>query len=820
MTSLPPQTDPVIPPWRAALSAATYVASIFTSAFLLFSVQPIAVRTLLPQLGGTPAVWNTAQVFFQITLLIGYAYAHWSALRLSPVRGRWLHAAALVAPLVVLPPVIGAPYGGADRWPALGVLAALALGVGAPFFVLASNSSLVQHWYARSGLAGGHEPYRLYAASNAGSMLALLAYPLVIEPALGLADQARAWSLGYLVFAGLSFAVLAHAARSPSRGGAPNPSEPTDGLGAPDLSPEHAHGEPAARVLTAVAGTAAIAPLDWPRRLMWLMRAAVAASLLMSTTLQVTTDVAPIPLLWIVPLAIYLATFIVAFGRAAFRWRGALVAVNAAAVALTLGHMLLPLSLPLLSFALAMPLVTLLAGALLCHIDLAADRPDPAHLTEFYLWVSAGGALGGVLNALVAPAVFRGLTEYPLTLVLLVVLMTLPQQRREGGGRAESPTSRAAVGSGAPAGPEVAESPAGSSSGRRLRAEAGGLAVAAAMLVVTIWAIGNMGEGTPPAERRMALFLPHLVVLVGVYFFILARRPRWSGGRWLFAWSAALSTVIVAGGYQAVFKVVFQDRSFFGVQRVGERGGERVLMHGTTLHGAQALGEAGRRTPRTYYFPAAPMGRLVWRTSRPDARLGLVGLGTGALAALCRPGQSMVFFEIDPLVEQIARDHFTYLADSPCAPTVVLGDGRLTLADQPDGAYDLLVIDAFSSDAIPTHLLTAEALALYRRKLTPGGVVSFHITNRYLDLAPALAGVALAADMPAAVNRWQPTRAESRQGASGSDVVALAHDPAVIARLVAEEPGWQMLDARGGVVWTDDYVNLLAVWGASPQAGE
>jgi spermidine synthase len=744
---------------RAGLALA--VASVFASAFLLFAVQPMVARMLLPRFGGSPAVWNTALLFYQTVLLAGYAYAHWSVRRLGWRRQMALHTVVLLIPLAVLPPWPRLIPGTAGVWPVAAVLAALAGAVLLPFFALSTNASLTQRWFALARGDAGPDPYRLYAVSNAGSLLALAAYPFVVEPLVGTRAQALAWSAGYVVFVVLSLAVMAWTRR---RGVGGTPAEWTE-IGQ-----------------VAEAPSAAVAVVDTgvsrARRLRWLVWSAVPTSLLMSATLVITTDVVALPLLWVVPLGLYLVTYILAFAWPNRLPRRILAVLAAAAVAVALVVLLLQLALaPLVLVIVA--LAPLVFGGLVCHLDLARDRPDPAHLTEFYLWLAVGGVVGGVLNSLVAPVVFSSVAEYPLTLAVLAWLLPM------GGPAAVVAETRRAV-------------------------ARGGWLPAATMTVLVLLATWRLPLGGP--FIRVLWLLGALLVLPYALLF----RPRAVH----FALAATLLAGLAVTGRNSITPMLAQARSFFGVVRVLEAADRRVMMHGTTIHGAQLRDPALRSVPPAYYHPRGPLGALV-ADQAPGANIGLVGLGTGALAALTKPGQTVRVFEIDPLVEAMARRYFSYLADAPARVAVTIADGRLGLAGEPDGSYNLLVMDAFTGDAVPTHLLTAEALDLVRRKLRPDGVAVFHVSNRSLDLVRVFRGWAARTGHAVAVQRWEPDATARRQGATTTLAVAVAADDAVVRRLVAESAGaWQLLDTAGpAVVWTDDFTSLVGVLGA-PTVGE
>jgi hypothetical protein len=759
-----------------------YVASIFASALLLFLIQPLVARMLLPQYGGTPAVWNTALVFFQCVLVAGYAYAHLSLRALGPRRQLVLQAAVIVLPLLFLPPAASTVSRLADSGrPVQSVMLVLTVLVGLPFFVLASNSSLIQRWYSLSGLVGADRPYRLYAASNFGSMLALLAYPFLVEPVWGLDQQGDLWSIGYLIFAGLTLAVMAYTGRQLGRqlGRSVGQSAVVPGVQSPAGAPESIGATPpsSAGGPDHLDPAADLPPPTRSRRLGWVLRAAIAVSLLLSTTMQITTDVAPVPLLWIAPLALYLLTFIIAFARPAAIPRRGLAVATLVFATLSLAIMLLPGSLIMLELNVGLPLLLLATGALLCHTDIARDPPAPARLTEYYLWISVGGAVGGILNSLVAPVAFDSVAEYPITIGLLVLAALFP------------PGSVLAL------------------PWRDLRRPAAWVLILG-MAAAALWSVSNI-ESAAPASRFAAV-LPQLILVLGLLVLWLAERRGEAGGRWAFAYAVVLAAVLVIGGYLKPVHVVDRGRGFFGVLRVIEAGGGRVLYHGAIVHGLQWQDPARRQIPGTYYHPSTPLGRLVVQAP-DDATMGLIGLGTGALAALCKPDQAMTFYEIDPLVVRMARDDFSFLADAPCQPEVILGDGRLRLADEPDQTYDRLIVDAFSGDAVPVHLLTAEALALYIQKLDPHGIAAFHVSNRYVDLRPVLASAAAEAGLAGAAIKWSADDTSYRDGARDSDVVALSPDPAVIERLIRTEAGWEPLGPDQGIRWTDNHADLLSV---------
>jgi hypothetical protein len=735
--------------------------TIFAGATLLFLVQPMFARMALPLLGGAPAVWNTAMVFYQATLLAGYAYAHVTTRWLGARRQAGLHLLVLLLPLLALP--IALPAGWVpppDTSPIPWLLALLVAAVGLPFFAVSATSPLLQAWFAATGHRTGRDPYVLYAASNLGSMLALLAYPALVERSFRLETQSRLWTWGYgglvLLAAGCALALWrardAGAAEGPGRAPATAPPDPAPRPGVDR-------------------------PVTPGRRARWVVLAAVPSSLMLSVTTYLSTDIAAIPLLWIVPLAIYLLTFTFVFGRR--RLVPHRVWVELLPVAL------LPLMLVLVAranepLALVIPthLVTFLVAAMVCHGELAQDRPEPRHLTGFYLWLAVGGVVGGAFTALVAPLVFTNVLEYPLVLALLPLLPARPPKAWQG-----------------------------STSQMLDVALPLGLGVLTVGLIVGLERAGMGPEAIGPAVG--------LVTLLCLTFW---RRPV----RFALGLAALLLGGSVYRGEEG--RLLFAERSFFGVSRVTQSpGGDyHMLMHGTTLHGMQSLVPARRREPLTYYHAEGPLGRFLTAAdpAAPRRAVAVVGLGTGSLACFGTPDQRWTFYEIDPTVLRIAGDtrFFTFLRDCPPKIFVVLGDARLTLAHAPDAAYDLIILDAYSSDSPPVHLITLDAVRLYLSKLAPGGVLFFNVSNRHLVLEPVLAAIARAAGLVArSRDEAHVTAGERRLGKTESQWVAMARRAEDLGPL-QHDPLWTPAAAPGMAPWTDDFASLLTAlrWGPRP----
>lgn len=712
-----------------------FAVTILTGSFLLFLVQPLVARMALPRLGGAPNVWNSAMLVYQALLLGGYAYAH-ALSRLAVGRQALIHLALLVGAAFTLPialPDIAPPAAGRE---ALWVPWLLLLTIGPLFFVVSAQAPLMQRWFASHPHAG--DPYRLYAASNLGSFAGLLAYPLLAEPLLPLGAQSRAWAVGYAVLVVL----VACAAVARRDAPAPLPTETAD----------DGEAAPSAR-----------------RIALWLALSAVPSGLMLSTTTHLTTDIFAMPLLWVIPLGLYLLSFAIAFAAR----RGAarvLTAIAPVVLAASGALAMLGSARPSL-LAVAASLLMLFAAAVALHARLYDLRPAPARLTQFYLVMSVGGVLGGLFTALIAPLVFDWTWEHPLLILAAAALLPLGAW---GGwlGR-------------------VFRRP------RTFR-----MAVALLLFLVFLGALRfrlNLLESPVWSVLDMMLFAGLIAAAA-----VLAAR------RWAFvAACAALIAALGALGQLQTSLEGVRTRSYFGIYTVRDAGGGmRNLIHGTTLHGVQRLDPGGQTAPTTYYGPASGVGLALASAERlygPGARIGAVGLGVGTLACYSRPGQSWTFFEIDPAVLEFSRSgQFTYL--ERCAPEaeVVIGDARLQLERLPAESFDILVVDAFSSDAIPLHLITLEAQQGYFRTLAPDGLLLVHISNRFIDLEPVLAALARE-DGLVAMLRDDRSRGRAM---SPSNWVALSRSPAQL-RALTRDGQWRALRPPAAEVWRDDYASIL-----------
>ena len=726
--------------WLAEPLTLLYAATLFTSAFLLFWVEPLVAKMLLPRLGGAPAVWNTALMFFQTVLLAGYLYAHLLSQRVALRAQPWVHAAVILVAFTFLPLAIGTTAPTSDDTPVLWLIERLAVCVGLPFFALSASAPLLQAWFARTAHRHAQDPYFLYGASNLGSFVALISFPLLLEPWLTVVDQSRLWMLLFLAFAALLTGCALWPARAALPGTAP-----------------------------ALPAAASRADASWGERLLWIALAFVPSSLLLGVTSFIATDVASAPLLWIAPLGLYLLSFVLTFSRRPIVPISWSLAGQAAAISIVL--LLLPRSAPSLALVIAANLAAFFLTALVCHGALAARRPAATRLTEFYICMSFGGALGGIANALIAPVVFPAAYEYPIALLFACVLR-----------QAASPASW------------------------RLRWS--DVAAPLGLLAVVLATLGawDLLTGSAPALQALGLILlPLSVFLFGG-----------NGVRFALAVGSVLVPFMVAHNSPGL---LHQERSFFGVYRVRLDPGAPVidLIDGTVLHGVEAIDPARWREELSYYHRAGPIGgyfAALRAASSQPRRVGVIGLGTGALACYAQPAEDWTFYEIDPAVVRLARDtsYFHYLEQCGAGDRIVLGDARISLAREAQARYDLLILDAFSSDAIPMHLLTREALQLYLAKLGEHGTILLHISNVHLKLWPMLDALAQGLGLATRHQLFLPTPAQVADGARASEWLALAREDVDLDFLDRTASGWKNEHPERDVpAWSDDFSNLLSV---------
>jgi hypothetical protein len=731
---------------RNRLILVVYTAAIFVSALLLFSVQPLFTKMVLPRLGGSPAVWSVAMVFFQALLLGGYLYAH----LLTRLNGRLIpilaHLSLLLLAFLTLPLSVAAsfgepPTGGYAIW----LLGLFAASIGLPFFALAANNPLLQAWFVRTGHPDGRDPYFLYASSNIGSFLALLSYPLLFEPVFTLRTQNLMWTGGY----GLLIVLIAACGlllwRAPVLAAANLPVE--DDAPAP----------------------------PWMTRSRWVFLAAVPSGLLIAVTAHISTDIAAAPLLWVLPLSLYLMTWVLVFqSRPLIRHEWVLrvepVAIAAVIVLLAIGgEQNLPVTLgghQLCFFIIAMA----------CHGELARTRPAAKYLTGFYVALSFGGMVGGLFAGLIAPYAFSWVAEYPILVALAALCRPKAEERWPLWSRYFWPL----------------------------------LAVLAVILVIPSQTRGEIFEWLE--EQRV--YVASGVAVLGLLLALVL-----NAGRLKLAATAALALALIRV-YPTDEGRVETVRSFFGVHKIvtSRSGHYHVLMHGTTIHGAQRLTDdddkpiAGRPEPITYYHRDGGIGQAVTaireRKGTP-LRVAVIGLGAGTLTCAAEPGETWKFFEIDQSMVDTARDprFFTYVRN--CHPELapVIGDARLTFAREPDGIYDLIIVDAYSSDAIPIHLATREAMKIYKDKLAAHGAVLMHVSNRHLELASVVVGIADANDLKSWV--YNEDSGRDSEYIFATSVVVSAREEADVGKLDNSEQWEETAAKKTQRVWTDDYCNVL-----------
>ncbi len=708
-------------------------------------------KMALPWLGGTPAVWNTCMVFFQMMLLLGYLYAHWLG-QLRSIRRQFLiHVSLLLSAAVVLPVRFSSDVFGTmpvATNPCLWLLGCLLGSAGLPFFAVSANAPLLQKWFSRSLHSSAADPYFLYAASNVGSLVALLGYPLLLEPLLRTGQQASWWTAGFALLIMLVFScglALLWQGRSGN-----HPAFATGPVGA----------------LTA---------LERPtvrERLRWCLLAFVPSSLMLGVTTYLTTDIASIPLLWVLPLSLYLLTFVLAFAPGGpNRWKWCFRLLPLGLIALF--YVLLSEATQPAWLLIAVHLTVFFFAALLAHSQLASSRPAAVHLTEFYLWISVGGVLGGLFNALVSPVVFTQLAEYPAVLILAASLVPSV-------GNSSVTTRNRWLGALMPVG------------------------LAALTLALGYWIL-PMNTMARPMRFGLAFGIPLLLC------FVTVDRPV----RFALALAAVmLSSSILPGTHGRPLRM---ERNFFGVLKVtvDPIGPYFRLVHGNTIHGRQAMDPARRREALSYYHCTGPLGQVFAAYQGHPARtnVGVIGLGAGSMACYAKSTESWTFYEINPAVAMIAKDarYFTFLKECQAGQLeVLLGDARLRLREAPDGHYGLLVIDAFSSDSIPMHLVTREALALYLSKLAPNGLLAFHISNRLVELEGVLGDLAKDANLVChAHDEMDSSADELALGKDQSHWLVMSRRREDLGR-IARDSRW--LPIRGhasGSVWTDDFSNLL-----------
>lgn len=713
-----------------------FALTIFTSASLLFVIQPMFARMALPLLGGAPSVWNTALVFYQTVLLLGYGYSHLLTKYFKPRQQVLIHCGLLLTPLVVLP--IAIPPGWqapTTDFPIAWLLSLFAVALGLPFFVVSASSPLLQAWFGTS--EQNRNPYVLYAMSNVGSMLALLAYPLLIEPNTSLQLQSSGWRWGYLL---LIVLFIGCGIRVWQRG--------PQAIASQNIQPSQS--------------------ITWQRRIKWIAWSAVPSSLLVSVTTFITTDIVAMPLLWVIPLALYLLTFIFVFANKIIIPKAALIWLMPILVMLIILTMIAEANSPIMML-LILHLMSLFVVTMVLHQQLADDRPEPQKLTEFYLLMSLGGVIGGIFNGLIAPLIFNAVWEYPLMLCL--ALMLAPWRKPKPVNRQEW---------------------------LRMLQFPGLVVIITIFLVLLIKAFNYHGQ-------TIGYGILFSVAMVVAYS--QSRNPLVFG----LSVGGFFAMVSIIGFSQS--RVVYQERSFFGVNRiVNAEDRFHLLIHGTTVHGMQFLDPALSKRPLTYYNLNGPLNEIFQIVNQqPTTKtIGVVGLGGGATACYAQAQDTWKYFEIDPVVIELAQNpaYFSYLSQcTPQAP-VIVGDARISLAHEPQ-PFDVLIMDAYSSDAIPTHLITVEAIELYLSKLKADGIIAFHISNRYLNLEPVLHDLAADLGLLALIHEYTTDESVVEQGNADTKWVIFTKNQTVYQQFIDRYQWRTLRDRPNDRLWTDDYSSII-----------
>ena len=744
---------------RNRLVLVAFTIAIFTSALLLFSIQPLFARMVLPRLGGSPAVWSVAMVFFQSMLLAGYAYAHWLMNARRAIVPVIIHLTLLVAAAFMLPLSIATGWGepparGMELW----LIGLFCVSIGLPFFALAANNPLLQAWFVRTGHPAGDDPYFLYASSNIGSFLALLSYPILFEPLFTLRVQNLMWTGGYALLVVMIAAcgvLMLKTNAAQAREGLVNAGE-IEGL-------KDDEAQSPSRLLY----------------LRWIFLSAVPSGLLVAVTAHISTDVAAAPLLWVLPLSLYLLTWVIVFQRRPLLPHKYLLILQPIAIA---GIVVLFIKNDIrnLELTLGGNLLAFFIIAMMCHGELARTRPAAKYLTGFYVALSFGGMVGGLFAGLASPYLFSWIAEYPILLVLAVLCR-----------------------------------PAGQT------ARAKDWLIWAALLIgaIVLTSPKLFNFDAPDAILDWRYVMIYALLTIAVLLAWLPQNYRWQAAA-IFAFALILVRL-----YPADDGEIETVRSFFGVHKImkADDGAYHVLLHGTTIHGAQKMRNAdgsfvtGRPEPLSYYYKTGGMGQAVAtvRAAKKDQslRVAVIGLGAGSLACHIAANERWKFFEIDQSIIDIARDPERFSFVKNCAPDMqpVLGDARLTFAREADGAYDLIIVDAYSSDAIPVHLATKEAMAVYKAKLAPDGAIVMHVSNRHLELTSVVSGIADA-------NGLQSWSFDDNMGRDDeyifSTQVVLSAPAQSRVGMHLDSKAWNpIVPDKTQRVWTDDYSNILgAVW--------
>ncbi len=725
-----------------------FAGTLFVSASLMFVLQPLFGKILLPLLGGSPAVWNTCMVFYQTILFLGYLYAHTLSTQFTQHRQIQIHTVVILISFLALPlalPENTAPP--TESNPTIWLLWTLLLAIGLPFFVVSTTSPLIQKWFANIGHQTSDDPYFLYAASNTGSLIALLSYPFLLEPSIGLAHQKTYWSIGYVILCLLIAGCAAILWKSKTR-------------------------QSTAQNQTSEENTLSVF-----KKLHWLALAFVPSSLLLGLTNFISTDIASVPLLWIIPLTVYLLSFVIVFSKWNDNIHPTIVKLQPVILLPFIAYAFInPADLPYWAY-LILHLIAFFFAVMVCHGELAKSRPSTQHLTTFYLIMSFGGMLGGMFNTFVAPFIFNGIYEYPIMIIAALLLRPWPSNSVKNGLILQ-------------------------------------IAIPALLVIIGLVLYANIED----LLQYFDILVISLIALTLITFFLRAKPVA-------FALTTGTIIFLALGLHGLSSHTLYQERSFFGVLAVRESvltseqnqpETYHELFHGTTKHGAQRLPEVLATIPLTYYSRPGPMGQLFkeYDNNNQNWTIGIVGLGAGALSCYAKPSQHWTLYEIDPLVVDIASnpEYFSYLKRCSYDSKMSIGDARLSLEKEPDSKFDLLVMDAFSSDSVPTHLLTQEAIELYFKKLKPQGILAFHITNRHLLLKKVLSIHAEKMHFSALIEEFKPQ--QELPLIVATDWVVMAKDSQTLTPLSLSRLGnWQKMPLYFDMQpWTDDFTNIVSIW--------
>ena len=717
-----------------------FALTIFLSALLLFWIELAIAKMLLPRLGGTPAVWTTCMLFFQVLLLAGYSYMVITTSWIGVRKQALLHSILLFLSILYLPLTFAGNTGFEQHYPALWLFSYLLSAIGLPIFLISTTSPLLQKWFTHTRHHSAKDPYFLFAVSNAGSLLALISYPLLLEPNIKLSRQTHLWVVGYVVFMVLSLGCVLVLWQSRA------------GQTKPRLEDQ------------------ASVSISLKQRLYWVLLAFIPSSLLFGVTTFITTEVAPTPLLWTIPLALYLATLVLAFARRKVPSERLTTPLCALALLLTL-LIATDATEPTTAIVL-LHLFFFCVAAMVCHSNLARERPAATGLAQFYLCVAIGGMCGGLFNTLIAPTIFNTLIEYPLMIVLACLIH--PHAATENSSRDRLLDLILPVG-------------------------AGLLTVGLALLI----------------NRHEVDALLGIVIVIGIPLVIINHRFRSRPVRFALALGAVMLGSVVH--YELQNRTLHVERNFFGTLSVkfDPESATRDLYHGNTIHGRQFINPTRQSEPLSYFHRSGPLGQIfeAFNSNAASPNIAIVGLGVGSMACYARPDQQWTFYEINPAVIGLAQntEYFTYLQKCAAGATrIVLGDARLQLQNAPDNHYGLIVLDAFNSDAIPVHLLTQEAIDLYTSKLAAGGMLAFHISNRSLQLAGVLSD--LAEHNGAMSLTMVDAEFDPIAGKDPSEWLVMAHQSPALDSL-AQKPRWRVLQGRTeSDVWTDDFSNIVRVF--------